>query len=134
MAHGAYPKWKGHLWDWALNGPPVGVSLRLALCDDTFAYNAAHETLDDIAGIVYDDFEVTNLLASATGKLSGDTVVCEGMVANDIFSAMVLYWKFTGGTILFQYTTESPAAALPIELIATGLQVRWSVTEGIYQL
>lgn len=134
MAHGAYPTWKGAMWDWALNGAPAAVDLRLAFCDDSFVYNAAHVTLDDITGVLYYDFLVENLVASLTGKLTGDTVICEGMLANDVFSAMILYWKFTGGTQLFQYTTESPAAALPIELIDTALQVRWSVTEGIYQL
>lgn len=134
MAHGTYPTWKGAMWDWALNGPPAGMTLRLAFCDETFAYNAAHESLADITGVVYDSFELQNVAFSATGKLTADVLIAAGLAANDIFSALVLYWHWPTGTQLFQYTTESPAAALPIELIDTTLQVRWSLTEGIYQL
>ena len=134
MAHGAYPTWKGKAWEWMLTGPPTGLSLRLAFCDDNFAYNAAHQTLGNIAGVLYSDFEVENLGYTATGKLTGDTVVATGLLANDVFSALVLYWKWTGGTQLFQWATESAAEPLPVELIDTQLQVRFSLTEGIYQL
>lgn len=134
MAAGYYPTFKGKLLDWALeDGPPAALSLRLALCDENFAYNAAHDSLDDVAGVVYSDFEVPGVVWTGLGKMDAPDLNLGGLTPNDEFKALVLYWKFTGGTQLFLWTTESQGQPLPIQVLDETLGVRFA-SAGLFQL
>lgn len=134
MAKGQYPTWKGKLAQWALqDGPPAGLSLQLALCNSDFVFDDEHESLDEIAGVVYEDVAIPSLSVSDLGRFSAPDVDIGGLEPNDTFSAIVIYWKWTGGTQLWLYTTESADQPLPIELLADSMRVKFSPS-GLYQL
>lgn len=134
MAKGLYPTWKGALLDWALSsGVPASLTLRIALCGSDFVFNAAHEVLVDLPGVIYEDFLVPGWTASATGLLDAPDVDLGGLAPNDQFHAIVLYWKWTGGTQLWIYTTESSDQPLPIELVADTMKVKFA-NQGLLQL
>lgn len=134
MAFGIYPLAKGVLFNWAVvSGMPAGLGLKLALCDVPFVFNAAHDTLADLAGVLYDDIDVPDYVVDVNGVLDAPDVTVLGLMPNDSFIAVVLYWAWTGGTQLFQYTTESEEQPLPIELVGTQLTVRFS-PDGIFKL
>jgi hypothetical protein len=135
MAYGYYPTFKGKIWEWALDENPSGIQLCVALCGVGFSYDASHETLGQLSGVLYSGIEFESIHVSATGLLTAPNLLIENLTPNDRFEAIVLYWAWAGGTEtqLFCYTTQSEDQTLPIDIVGTTLTIKFPV-EGIFQL
>ena len=127
-----YPTAKEQLFDWAFNGAPVNLTWRMALVGPGFTYSAGDITLGQLEDVLEDDVLVPGV-TYANGRVQAPDVALSALSVGDTVSAVILYFKFDGGTQLVAAITEATFEPLPLTLEGEQLLVRFA-DEGIFQL
>lgn len=90
MASAIYPTFKDLLLNDGLTGAITTLNIKVALVDTgTYTYNAAHDFLDDLSGIVGTSGNLTNVTVSS-GTLDADDITITS-VSGSTVEAVVFY-------------------------------------------
>lgn len=129
-----YPKLKEQLLSWALlSTGPADVTLQCCGVDETYVYDAAHDTIADLGdSIVMDrtDFQWSTL---TDGNVTGFPVTVSGVTPGPTLAGVVVLMSWAGGTQLCAFIDQSTDASLPQEISSSAFAVQWDEL-GIFKI
>lgn len=131
-----YPKSKELLLEYFLAGTtPSSVTFCAIGVNNTYTYNASHQTLVSVPGgsITAPEAELESVSILTGGILDADDVLFGDLDNGDEIVATIIYAKWGGGNLLFAYIDESTDDSLPQTVTGNQAQINWN-TSGIFKL
>lgn len=131
-----YPLARQRLLEHLLAGTtPTGVGFFVVGVDSTYVYDAADEVVGDILGssIVAAEVALTGETVLPGGILDADDVLFTGLDNTDTIDAVIVYAKWSGGSLLFAYIDESTDASLPQPIDGAQGEIHWNAS-GIFRI
>lgn len=133
MANAIYPKYKEALLDGAANIDLNDSTVKVALVDTgTYTYNAAHEFLSSLTGVVGTAQTIANTTVT-NGVFDGDNVTYDNVTGNSA-EALVIYID-TGNAATSRLVAfiDTGITGLPVTPNGGDITVTWNAS-GIFAL
>lgn len=133
MANAIYPAYKQALLDASANSDLNDGTVKVALVDTgTYTYNAAHDFLDDLSGVVGTAQTIGNTTVTG-GLFDGDNVTFTA-VSGATVEALVIYIDTgTPATSRLVAYIDSGQTGLPVTPNGGDIAITWHAS-GIFQL
>ena len=132
MANAIYPKWKEALLQASSNSALTG-TVKVALVDlGTYAYNAAHDMLDDISGVI----GTAQTLGTKTfvgGVFDADDVTFPSVSGATVEALIIYIDTGTPSTSRLVAFLDSGYTGLPVTPNGGNIDVLWG-TDGIFKI
>lgn len=134
MASHVYPRARVRLLEYLMSlDSPQQAGFYVVGVSAAYVYDAAHEVVADITNIVLPEQALANETVLANGILDADDVSWTGLTPPVSVDALVVYAKWTGGSLLFAYIDQTTNASLPQVIDATEANIVWNAA-GIFKL
>jgi hypothetical protein len=133
MANAIYPKYKEALLDGSANIDVNDGTVKVALVDTgTYTYNAAHDFLDDISGVVGTAQTIANTTVT-NGLFDGDNVTYTAVSGNTVEALIIYIDTGVAGTSRLVAYIDTGVTNLPVTPNGGDITITWNAS-GIFQL
>ncbi len=133
MANAIYPIYKKALLDGSSNISLSGGTVKVALIDTgTYTYNAAHDFLNDISGVV-GTAQTIGTVTTTGGLFDGDNVTFTAVSGASV-EALIIYID-TGSSATSRLVSyiDTGVTGLPVTPNGGDISITWNAS-GIFQL
>lgn len=133
MTNAVYPKYKEAILDASANSDLNDGTVKVALIDTgTYTYNAAHDFLNDVSGIVGTAQTINNTTVT-NGLFDGDDVTFTA-VSGATVEALIIYID-TGSSATSRLVAyiDTSVTGLPVTPNGGDITITWNAS-GIFQL
>jgi hypothetical protein len=133
MANAIYPKYKEALLDASSNSDLNDGTVKAALVDTgTYTYNAAHDFLDDLSGVVGTAQTIANTTVTS-GLFDGDNVTYTAVTGNTAEAIVIYIDTGVAGTSRLVAYIDTSVTGLPVTPNGGDITITWNAS-GIFQL
>lgn len=133
MANAIYPKYKEALLDAAANVDINDGTVKVALVDTgTYTYNAAHEFLTSLTGVV-GTAQTIGATTVTNGVFDGDNVTYTAVTGNSVEALVIYIDTGTAGTSRLVAYIDSSVTGLPVTPNGGDITINWNAS-GIFAL
>lgn len=133
MANAIYPKYKEALLDAAANVDINDGTVKVALVDTgTYTYNAAHEFLTSLTGVVGTAQTIGNTTVT-NGVFDGDNVTYTAVTGNSVEALVIYVDTGTAGTSRLVAYIDTSVTGLPVTPNGGDITINWNAS-GIFAL
>src|SRR5262245_17317408 len=125
MANAIYPKYKEALLDGSTNIDVNDGTVKVALVDTgTYTYNAAHDFLDDLSGVVGTAQTIGNTTVT-NGVFDGDDVTFSSVSGNSVEALVIYIDTGSAGTSRLVAYIDTGVTGLPVTPNGGNITVTW---------
>ena len=133
MANVIYPIYKKALLDGSSNISLSGGTVKVALIDTgTYTYNAAHDFLNDISGIV-GTAQTIGTVTTTGGLFDGDNVTFTAVSGNSVEALIIYIDTGSSATSRLVAYIDTGVTGLPVTPNGGDVGITWNAS-GIFQL
>lgn len=133
MANLIYPKFKEALLDGLSNTDLNDGTVKVALIDTgTYTYNAAHDFLDDVSGVVGTAVTLTNTTVTS-GLFDADDVTFTAVSGNSVEALIIYIDTGSSATSRLVAYLDTSITGLPVTPDGANIVITWPGS-GIFQL
>lgn len=133
MTNAVYPAYKQALLDASANSDLNDGTVKVALVDTgTYTYNAAHDFLDDLSGVVGTAQTIANTTVTA-GVFDGDDVTFTAVSGASVEALVIYIDTGTPATSRLVAYIDSGQTGMPVTPNGGDITVNWNAS-GIFAL
>lgn len=133
MANAIYPKFKEAMMDDLTNADLNDGTVKVALVDTgTYTYNAAHDFLDDVSGVVGTAQTIANTTVT-NGLFDGDNVTFTAVSGNSVEALIIYIDTGSAATSRLVAYIDTSVTGLPVTPNGGDITITWNAS-GIFQL
>lgn len=133
MANAIYPKFKEAMMDDLTNADLNDGTVKVALIDTgTYTYNAAHDFLDDVTGVVGTAQTIANTTVT-NGLFDGDDVTFTAVSGNSVEALIIYIDTGSAATSRLVAYIDTSVTGLPVTPNGGDITITWNAS-GIFQL
>ena len=133
MANVIYPIYKKALLDGSSNISLSGGTVKVALIDTgTYTYNAAHDFLNDISGVV-GTAQTIGTVTTTGGLFDGDNVTFTAVSGNSVEALIIYIDTGSSATSRLVAYIDTGVTGLPVTPNGGDITITWNAS-GIFQL
>lgn len=133
MANAIYPKYKQALLDSSANIDLNDSTVKVALVDTgTYTYNAAHEFLSSLTGVVGTAQTIANTTVT-NGVFDGDNVTYDNVTGNSVEALVIYIDTGNASTSRLVAFIDTGITGLPVTPNGGDITVTWNAS-GIFAL
>jgi hypothetical protein len=133
MANVIYPIYKKALLDGSSNISLSGGTVKVALIDTSvYTYNAAHDFLNDISGVV-GTAQTIGTVTTTGGLFDGDNVTFTAVSGNSVEALIIYIDTGSSATSRLVAYIDTGVTGLPVTPNGGDITITWNAS-GIFQL